>query len=106
MRILEGEQRPTSGSIAVDGRPVAFDLGARGHAAGIRVIHQEPEIVPELSVAENIFVGDMQGARGGVRSTGATCRTREPPCSRGSGCERDAGAARRPARRSARRSGS
>ena len=29
------------------------------HAAGIRVIHQEPEIVPNLTVAENIFVGEM-----------------------------------------------
>ena len=29
------------------------------HTAGIRVIHQEPDIVPELTVAENIFIGAM-----------------------------------------------
>ncbi|MFL5331605.1 MAG: sugar ABC transporter ATP-binding protein [Geminicoccaceae bacterium] len=60
MRILEGEHAPDQGSIAVDGRPVAFASAREAHEAGIRIVHQEPEIIPELSVAENIFIGDLK----------------------------------------------
>ena len=65
MRILEGEHAPDQGSIAVDGRQVAFTSAREAHEAGIRIVHQEPEIIPELSVAENIFIGDLK-ARGTV----------------------------------------
>ena len=60
MRILEGEHAPDQGSIAVDGRPVRFASAREAHEAGIRIVHQEPEIIPELSVAENIFIGDLK----------------------------------------------
>ena len=44
-------------------RSMAFPSTLRepeeAHTAGIRVIHQEPDIVPELTVAENIFIGAM-----------------------------------------------
>ena len=65
MRILEGEHAPDRGSITVDGRPVNFASAREAHEAGIRIVHQEPEIIPELSVAENIFIGDLK-ARGTV----------------------------------------
>ena len=65
LRILEGEHAPDQGGIAVDGRPVAFASAREAHEAGIRIVHQEPEIIPELSVAENIFIGDLK-ARGTV----------------------------------------
>jgi L-arabinose transport system ATP-binding protein len=65
MRILEGEHAPDQGGIAVDGRQVAFASAREAHEAGIRIVHQEPEIIPELSVAENIFIGDLK-ARGAV----------------------------------------
>ncbi|MFO1039312.1 MAG: sugar ABC transporter ATP-binding protein [Geminicoccaceae bacterium] len=65
MRILEGEHTPDAGRITVDGRPAQFAAAREAHEAGIRVVHQEPEIIPELSVAENIFIGDLK-ARGGV----------------------------------------
>src|SRR6056297_2855882 len=59
MRILEGVFPPDTGGVIVDGavRPIASPNEA--HRLGIRVIHQEPEIVPYLSVAENIFIGAM-----------------------------------------------
>ena len=63
---------------------VGFASPRDAHEAGIRVIHQEPEIIPELSVAENIFIGDLQ-ARGPCSSTGPTCSGARPPCWRGSG---------------------
>ena len=59
MRILEGVFQPDSGTVYGDGAPVAFAEPRDSHKAGIRVIHQEPEIVPNLTVAENIFVGEM-----------------------------------------------
>ena len=59
MRLLEGVFPPTRGSIEIEGCEVRFAQPREAHAAGIRVIHQEPEIVPDLTVAENIFTGDL-----------------------------------------------
>src|SRR5580692_7813781 len=51
MRILEGEHRPDAGHVLVDGAPVALASPRVAHGLGLRLIHQEPEIIPELSVA-------------------------------------------------------
>jgi L-arabinose transport system ATP-binding protein len=59
MRLLEGEYQPDSGRILVDGQAVMLASPREAGAKGIRVIHQEPEIIPELTVAENIFIGDF-----------------------------------------------
>lgn len=59
MRLLEGVFPPSSGTIRVEGREVRFSGPRSAHEAGIRVIHQEPEIVPNMSVGENIFIGDL-----------------------------------------------
>jgi L-arabinose transport system ATP-binding protein len=59
MRLLEGVHTPDRGSIAVNGAAQTFREPKEAHAVGIRVIHQEPDIVPDLTVAENIFIGDM-----------------------------------------------
>jgi L-arabinose transport system ATP-binding protein len=59
MRLLEGVFAPTRGKILVDGQEMRFSQPREAHAAGIRVIHQEPEIVPDLTVAENIFAGAL-----------------------------------------------
>jgi L-arabinose transport system ATP-binding protein len=71
MRILEGEHLPDGGTVAIDGRPVVLASTRDAHAAGIRVIHQEPEIIPELTVAENIFIGDLQPQGGLFLDRGA-----------------------------------
>ncbi|HYO09845.1 MAG TPA: ATP-binding cassette domain-containing protein, partial [Tepidisphaeraceae bacterium] len=57
MKILAGVHRPDAGQVLLDGRPVTL---ASPHAAmrlGIALIHQEPLSFPDLSVAENIFLG-------------------------------------------------
>lgn len=59
MRLIEGVHHPDSGTILIGGTPQQFHEPKEAHAAGIRVIHQEPDIVPDLTVAENIFVGAM-----------------------------------------------
>src|ERR1700733_7270989 len=58
IRILSGDVRPDGGTLSVGGEPVVFagPLDARSH--GIITIFQELMIVPELSVAENIFLGN------------------------------------------------
>jgi L-arabinose transport system ATP-binding protein len=59
MRVVEGVFPCDSGQIVFAGAPVNFREPREAHLRGIRVIHQEPEIVPYLTVAENIFMGDM-----------------------------------------------
>ena len=54
---------------------MAFASAREAHEAGIRVVHQEPEIIPELSVAENIFIGDLK-AKGAVFVDWADLRRR------------------------------
>jgi L-arabinose transport system ATP-binding protein len=63
-RIIEGVHLPDTGEIDIDGVPMRLRAPADAHAAGIRVIHQEPDIFPDLSVAENLFVGDLRGVAG------------------------------------------
>jgi L-arabinose transport system ATP-binding protein len=63
-RIMEGVHQPDTGEVVIDGAPVLLRAPAEAHAAGIRVIHQEPDIFPDLSVAENLFVGDLRRVAG------------------------------------------
>ena len=65
MRLLEGEHRPDEGEIRIGGQVVNLRSAREAQAHGIRVIHQEPEIIPEMTVAENIFIGDFR-ARSGI----------------------------------------
>ncbi|MGC4808689.1 sugar ABC transporter ATP-binding protein [Micromonospora sp. DT233] len=57
VKILAGAHPPDSGTITMDGRPLRLRDPADARAAGIAVIHQEPTLFPDLSVAENIFMG-------------------------------------------------
>jgi ABC-type sugar transport system ATPase subunit len=58
MKILSGVQPADAGTIQVDGRPVpAHYTPADSRRLGIAVVHQELEIVPHLSAAENIALG-------------------------------------------------
>ncbi len=59
LKILSGDYKADAGVVAIDGRPVLFSSPRAARAAGIRVISQEPEIVPGISVAENLFLGDL-----------------------------------------------
>jgi len=59
LRVLSGDHAPDDGGLVVDGTPVSFDTPHDAMAAGVRVIYQEPEIIPHVSVAENVFVGEL-----------------------------------------------
>ena len=55
MMTLGGVYRPDSGEIIVEGRPVTFFSSHDANRAGISVVYQDLSLVPNLSVAENIF---------------------------------------------------
>jgi ribose transport system ATP-binding protein len=57
MKILAGVYTDYSGEIEVGGARVAFANVRDAEAAGIAIIHQELNLVPELNVADNIFLG-------------------------------------------------
>ena len=65
MKIIAGVYAGFDGEMLVDGRPVHFRHAADALAAGIGMVHQELSIVPDLTVAENVFLGS-QPVRGGV----------------------------------------
>jgi len=58
VRILGGVHRPDRGAITVNGRPCHFHGPRDAIAAGIVTIPQELQLVPALSVAENLTLGD------------------------------------------------
>jgi rhamnose transport system ATP-binding protein len=65
VKILGGVHRPDQGELLIDGEPVVFSGPAAARDAGVSIIYQEPSLFPDLSVAENIFMGrqPLRGAR-------------------------------------------
>ena len=66
VKILAGVHQPDSGRLVVNGREMMLDGPAASRAVGIAVIHQEASVFPDLSVAENVFIG-REPLRGGRR---------------------------------------
>ncbi len=57
MKILAGAITDNDGTITLDGKPTRFQGPRDAEDAGIRIIYQELNLVPDLSVAANIFLG-------------------------------------------------
>lgn len=66
LAILAGIVQPTQGELRLDGRPVR--LGSSGEASrrGIGIIHQELQLFPDMTVADNLFVGRERRTRWGT----------------------------------------
>ncbi|UWZ43240.1 sugar ABC transporter ATP-binding protein [Dactylosporangium matsuzakiense] len=73
VKILAGAHAPDAGTLSIDGRPLVLNNPADARAAGIAVIYQEPTLFPDLSVAENIFMG-RQPLKSGRRIDAAAMR--------------------------------
>jgi L-arabinose transport system ATP-binding protein len=54
LRLMSGVHQPDEGTITVDGRPVVFPTPMAARSSGVRVVAQEPEIIPHVSVSENV----------------------------------------------------
>ena len=57
IKIMTGVQRQDGGEIRIDGAPVRVTSAQDAQRLGVAAIYQEPMIFPDLSVAENIFIG-------------------------------------------------
>ncbi len=66
IKVLAGAVVPDAGGIGIEGRPVTIASPEEAHALGLRFIHQELNIVPSLSVAENVFLGRRYPTRLGA----------------------------------------
>ena len=64
MKIIDGIYRPDSGEILLKGKAVRIHSPREAQANGIAMIHQELNNVPEMTIAENLFLGREPGARG------------------------------------------
>ncbi len=64
INVLGGAHQPDSGTIQIDGRNVSLGSPAVAQAAGVAVIYQEFNLVSQLTVRENIFLGRAMQAWG------------------------------------------
>jgi rhamnose transport system ATP-binding protein len=77
VKILGGIHQPDSGFILKNGVETVILGSADATRQGIAVIHQHPATFPDLSVAENIFVGRQPRRMGGIDWSAMTDRARE-----------------------------
>ena len=66
MNLLAGVHTPSAGEILIDGAAVHFASPAEARAAGVAAVYQELAVLPELSVAENIWLGREPRTRAGL----------------------------------------
>src|SRR5262245_60531275 len=57
IKVVSGVYRPDAGKIQVDGRPVDIRTPHDAQALGISTIYQEFTLAPDMTVAENVFLG-------------------------------------------------
>ena len=77
VKILAGVHQPDSGTIRLDGEATQIHGPAHSRSLGIAVVHQEPRLFPDLTVAENVFIGHAPSGRLGSIDWGATRRLAE-----------------------------
>jgi ABC-type sugar transport system ATPase subunit len=73
MKVLGGAHRAEAGTISIDGREVHLHSPHAARRAGVAIIYQEFNLVPALTAAENIFLG-QEIARGGFIAQAAERR--------------------------------
>jgi ribose transport system ATP-binding protein len=77
IKVLSGAHRPDSGRLEWMGEPAGFANPQAAMKAGIATIYQELDLVDDLSVAENAFLGHEPRRLGFVRRGHMAARTRE-----------------------------
>ncbi len=64
LKILSGSYTPTQGEILIKGQPAHFNSTTDALNAGVAIIYQELHLVPEMTVAENIYLGQLPNRHG------------------------------------------
>src|SRR3954467_8125595 len=59
MKIIAGVHTEFSGRFLIDGQETHFRSARNAHSAGIAMVHQELSVAPDLTVAENVFLGNQ-----------------------------------------------
>lgn len=77
LKTLSGLHQPTEGELVVDGKALVFNSATDALEQGIAIIYQELNLVPELSVAENIYLGQLPTKGGSVDVETLNDRARE-----------------------------
>ncbi len=77
VKILSGIEQPTSGMLLFEGREIQIRSVREADAHGIGIIHQELNLCPNLSVAENIFLARELTSNGMVDGVRQEARARE-----------------------------
>ena len=77
IKMIGGLEEPTAGEIFVNGSPVRFSSSLDSQAVGISVVSQEFRLVPQMTVAENIFVGQEISRFGLISRRDQNERSRE-----------------------------
>ncbi|KAB1520243.1 ribose ABC transporter ATP-binding protein RbsA [Photobacterium damselae] len=68
MKVLTGIYSKDAGEVRYQGAPVHFHGPRHSQEAGISIIHQELNLIPELTIAENIFLGrEKTNVFGGIK---------------------------------------
>ncbi|MGF1625442.1 MAG: sugar ABC transporter ATP-binding protein [Alphaproteobacteria bacterium] len=67
LKIIAGAHQPDSGRIEIDGLPRRFHTPREAAAAGISIIYQELDLIAQMTVAENLFLGRAPARLGIVR---------------------------------------
>ena len=65
MKVLSGAYSPSKGTISIDGQEYSSLTPALSRELGINIVYQENDLVPSMSVAENIYVGNEVSDRFG-----------------------------------------
>ena len=74
VKILAGVYQPDSGTILLDGETTQIHGPAHSRSLGLAVVHQEPRLFPDLTVAENVFIGHAPSGRLSTIDWGGTRR--------------------------------
>lgn len=77
LKILSGSQPPSEGEIKIAGQPVTFTSTTSALEAGVAIIYQELHVIPEMTVAENIWLGQLPAAKGIINSKTLKHKTQE-----------------------------
>ena len=82
MAVCSGALLPDEGGLRWEGRRVIFRGTADARRAGIAMVHQEPQLVGDLSVAENLVLGALPHRTGGIVDWPSVERTAQGALSR------------------------
>ncbi|MEU8298886.1 sugar ABC transporter ATP-binding protein [Micromonospora sp. NPDC048909] len=69
IKVLTGVYRPDRGTLLLHGEPVSYDNPLAAQRAGISTIYQEVNLVPQMSLAQNLLLGREPRSRFGVIDT-------------------------------------